>query len=98
VTFKARNVGSTQHELLVLKTNLPEGGLPTLADGSVDVTGTGVEQVGKVDTVAAGGNAETTIDLAAGSYVLICNLVQTTNGQTVSHYAAGMHKAFTVTQ
>ena len=44
----------------------------------------------------AGDSAPLTVDLWPGHYVLICNIVQTTNGQTVSHYQKGMVTEFTV--
>ena len=98
VTFKARNIGGTEHELHVIKTNLQPDALPKKADGSVDEEAAGVTMVDHVNNIAASSEKSLTVNLEPGKYVLICNVVQTTNGQTVSHYAKGMHIAFTVTQ
>jgi hypothetical protein len=35
-------------------------------------------------------------DLAAGGYVLICNVVEKDEGKTEAHYQLGMRTAFTV--
>ena len=44
--------------------------------------------VGRIDTFAGGQTRDATFDLAAGSYLLICNLP--------GHYQLGMTAAFTV--
>jgi len=36
------------------------------------------------------------VDLDAGNYVLICNIVEEEDGETVSHYQEGMRTPFTV--
>ena len=43
-----------------------------------------------------GASMPLTVDLQPGHYVVICNIVQTTNGQTVSHYAKKMYTEFTI--
>lgn len=97
VTFNARNVGGEDHELVVIRTDLDEGALPTRDDGAVDENGAGVEAIGEIEEFAAGGEESATFDLEAGSYVLICNIVETEDdGTVVSHYAEGMHTAFIV--
>ncbi len=98
VTFDAKNIGGTDHELVVIKTSLSPDALPTKADGSVDEKGAGITIVDKTSSVPAKQEKSITDNLAAGSYVLICNLVQTVNGQTISHYAQGMRTKFTVKQ
>jgi iron uptake system EfeUOB component EfeO/EfeM len=97
VTFNIKNIGSAEHELHVIKTDLAPEALPTKADGSVDEEAAGVTMVDHVPNIAAGQATPLTVKLEPGAYVLICNLVQTTNGTTVSHYAEGMHVAFTIT-
>ena len=98
VKFEAKNIGGTEHELHVIKTDLAPDALPTKADGSVDEEAAGVTMVDHADNIAAGSEKSLTADLTPGKYVLVCNIVQTVNNQTVSHYAKGMHIAFTVTQ
>ena len=38
-----------------------------------------------------------TLTLRPGRYELLCDVVETVQGETVSHEAAGMHHSFTVT-
>ncbi len=97
VTFEAKNIGGTDHELVVIKTNLAQGALPTKGDGSVNETSSTITIVGKTASIPKVQAKSVTLNLAPGDYVLICNLVQTTNGTTTSHYAQGMHAGFTVT-
>lgn len=96
VTFNVKNIGATEHELVVLKTDFAATDLPTKNDGSVDEAGTGVTNVGETGDMPAGGSKPLTVDLQPGHYVLICNIVQTANGRTVSHYQKGMTTEFTV--
>jgi hypothetical protein len=104
VTFNAKNIGGADHTLLVINTGL--AALPTKADGSVDETSSGITIVGKIATIpatktgtmSAEQQKSLTLQLQPGNYMLICNVVQTANGTTTSHYAKGMHVAFTVTQ
>ena len=96
VKFAARNIGGTAHELVVIKTDLGPEALPTKVDGSVDESAAGITIVGKTDSMEPQTAKNVAKDLSAGSYVLVCNLVQTVNGQTVSHYDRGMRAAFTV--
>jgi hypothetical protein len=98
VTFNANNIGGAEHSLAVIRTDLAPEALPTKADGSADESGTGVTLVDQVTGIKAQQQKSLTVNLAPGHYVLICNLVLTANGQTISHYANGMHVAFTITQ
>jgi hypothetical protein len=84
------------HEFMVVKTDLAPDALPTVADGSFDEAGSGVEVIDEVKDVAVGQSQDLTVSLVAGAYVLLCNKVVTENGETESHYAKGMHAAFTV--
>lgn len=96
VTFDARNIGGSTHELVVFKTDLEPDALPTAADGSVDETGAGITLVGEAEDIASQTQRSFELELGAGSYVLLCNVVEEVNGQTVSHYQKAMHAAFTV--
>lgn len=97
VTFVADNIGGTTHELIVLRTDLAPDALPTRDDGSVDGEGTGFETIGESDDVPLQQQRQFTAELAAGNYVLICNVVQqTATGTTIAHYDQGMFAAFTV--
>jgi uncharacterized cupredoxin-like copper-binding protein len=86
-TFNVSSDGAIFHNLRVIATDLDADGLPTDDDTfSVDED--------ELDVVASGedlnpGEEETlTVELAAGSYVLICNIP--------THYEAGMTIALTV--
>ena len=80
-----RNLASQMHSFEVLKTDLPHDKLPI--DG---VTAKAKEdgKVGGIESIAPGGSASVTLDLAPGKYVLICNVA--------GHYQLGMHISFTV--
>jgi uncharacterized cupredoxin-like copper-binding protein len=102
VTFNVRNIGNTSHNLVIVKTDLQPNALPTNADGSVDEAGPGIAVLGKTETIAPDVSRLLTVNLEPGNYVLICNILQTTNGQStlarpLAHYAQGQAVAFTVT-
>lgn len=95
VTFDATNEGPDDvHEFVVFATDLAPDALPTVKDGSVDETGKGVELQGEIEDIAVGDTQSVTIDLAAGNYVLICNIYDASEQE--SHYQEGMRVAFTV--
>lgn len=95
VTFEATNSGpEDQHELVVMKTDLAPEALPTNADGSVNEEGEGVEAIDEIPEFDVGGTQSLTLDLDAGSYVLICNIY--TAEEQESHYQEGMRLSFTV--
>lgn len=82
VTFKVKNAGEYQHELIVIKTNTKAAKLKTKG-GSAVVTG----KLGEVE-VASGKTKSLKLKLKKGHYALICNIGD--------HYSEGMHKDFTV--
>jgi hypothetical protein len=95
VSFEAENIGpEDEHELVIIQSDLAPGDLPTKDDGSVDEDQ--VDVVNEIEEFAVGSTEELTVDLEAGSYVLICNIVEETDGATESHYTNGMHTALTV--
>jgi len=94
VTFNVKNIGPKDaHEMVVIKTDLAPEALPTKADGSIDEEGAGVKAMGEVEEVAVNGTKTVTIDLAAGKYLLLCNIVDGTE----VHFKLGMRTAFEVT-
>ncbi|MEX0785489.1 MAG: hypothetical protein WD939_02520 [Dehalococcoidia bacterium] len=98
VTFTASNIGQETHELVVIRTDLEPSGLPTGDDGGVDEAGEGIEVIDEIEEFAAGGEESLTLDLEAGAYVLICNVVEEEEtGEFESHYGLGMATAFEVT-
>jgi hypothetical protein len=97
VTFTATNDGPEDpHELVVVKTDLAPGSLPTTEDGAADEEGAGVELIGEIEEFEVDATEEATFDLEPGAYVLLCNIVEEEEGATESHYKNGMRTAFTV--
>jgi uncharacterized cupredoxin-like copper-binding protein len=85
VTFTFKNTGNRQHEMIVLKTDT---GFDKLVPGSDNKVSEDAS-VGEISETDAGKTVVKTFNLAAGNYVLICNIEK--------HYAQGMRSAFTVT-
>lgn len=98
VTFKVTNNGPDDvHEFVVIRTDLGATELPTDADGAVDESGEGMEAVDELEDIAVGQTQSLTVDLAAGSYVIICNILQKEpDGSLEAHYTQGMRTGFTV--
>ena len=88
VTFDVTNDAEQTHEFVVFQTDLAPDQLPTDEGGDVDETGAGVELVDEIEDIEGGSTQSLTVNLDAGSYVLICNLP--------GHYAQGMHTGFSV--
>ena len=85
VTFRVANKGAIAHEFVVYRSDAAVEALPQ-AGGMVDESQ--VELIGRIDQYGGGETREVTFDLAAGSYLLVCNLP--------AHYQLGMTAAFTV--
>ncbi len=95
VTFNVTNNGpEDEHEFVVIRTDLSPVDLPTAEDGSVDEEGEGLEPVNEIEGIPVGETQTLTVDLDAGSYVLICNIYD--EDEQESHYQEGMRVAFTV--
>jgi uncharacterized cupredoxin-like copper-binding protein len=96
ITFRATNEGPEDaHEMVIIRTDLAPDALPTADDGSVPEDD--IDLVDEIEEIAVGASDELTVELAAGSYVLICNIVQTeADGTIESHYQKGMRSALTV--
>jgi hypothetical protein len=95
VTFDTTNAGGEPHELVVIRTDLAPGELPTDADGAVDEGGEGIEVIGEIEEFEPG-EESATFALDAGDYALICNVVEEEEGEVEAHYELGMFTAFTV--
>ena len=97
VTFKVTNKGPEDvHEFVILKTDLDPGALPTDDTGAVTEEGEGIEVVDEIEDIPVGQTQELTASLAAGAYVLLCNIYSAEEGE--AHYKFGMRSSFTVTQ
>lgn len=75
VTFVVTNTGTREHEFLVLATDIPAADLPIMSNDRIDEHGEGVENLGEIGSIKAGETKTLELDLAAGHYDLICNLV-----------------------
>jgi plastocyanin len=84
VKFGIKYEGSMEHSFELIKTDLPFDKLPTTADAKAKEDGL----VKQVKSLAVGKVEVVTADLAAGNYVIICNVA--------GHYQLGMRAAFTV--
>ena len=81
VTFAVKNEGSAKHELVVLEATgatLPVD--PQTGKATEDTSG--VKHIGEIDGLDAGKTKALTLDLPAGTYLLICNIP--------GHYHLGM--------
>lgn len=90
VKITAVNQGKLVHELVLAKTNVDPAKLPTTSDGEVDeakLESLG-QDAGEVADVSPGASKAGTFKLAAGNYVMFCNIP--------GHYAAGMYGTITV--
>ncbi|HEX6312479.1 MAG TPA: hypothetical protein VF152_12760 [Acidimicrobiia bacterium] len=97
IEFVADNQGGEVHELVVVRADSAED-LPTDADGAVDEAQIPeADQLGEIEDIQPGDSATLTLDLEAGTYVLLCNIVEEEDGEVESHFAEGMHAPFTVT-
>ena len=86
VSFDITNNGPAAHEFLVVKSDEDPGSL-TVKDGIVPEDS--LDLIDEQEDIAPSTTATLTVDLEAGSYILMCNV----NG----HYQQGMHAGFTVT-
>lgn len=85
VTFLVRNRGGVAHDFIVLRTDSAHDKLPQDQQKAQAV------EEGRVDglkELPPGRSGQLRVDLAAGQYVLICNVA--------THYQLGMHLPFTV--
>jgi uncharacterized cupredoxin-like copper-binding protein len=88
VTFTFTNRGVLQHELLVIRTDLPVGGIPIGADGRFNEADPQAVNVGETGEYDVGKTSTFKVKLEPGKYQLACNIA--------NHYKNGMHIAFTV--
>ena len=94
VVFTVNNEGDFAHEMAVFRTDLAADALPQDADGGVDEGQ--LEAIGRTE-VFDPGTETLTLDLEAGSYALVCNIVFVPDeGDAIAHYDRGMTTTFTV--
>jgi uncharacterized cupredoxin-like copper-binding protein len=85
VSFSIKNVGMAVHELVVVDTDLKAAALPVSGE---QVDESGLTVIGEVEDIPLRATPRLDVDLAAGHYVLMCNIE--------GHYAAGMRTDFDV--
>jgi uncharacterized cupredoxin-like copper-binding protein len=83
VTFKVKNAGDMEHELVILRTSTKAAKLKVSGNRAVEKG-----EVGEIEDVAAGKSKSHAFNLKKGHYVLLCNIP--------GHYKAGMYADFTV--
>jgi uncharacterized cupredoxin-like copper-binding protein len=84
VRVGVKNEGNMEHSFELIKTDLPFDQLPTTGDAKAKEDGL----VKQVKSLPVGKVSVVTADLAAGKYVIICNIA--------GHYQLGMRAALTV--
>jgi uncharacterized cupredoxin-like copper-binding protein len=99
VTFRVKNLGTIEHEMIVLKTDTPFDQIPIADAGDPPAPVTsGANKVDEGDSVGETGDPNlkpgetrtfTIKNMVPGKYVLVCNLAD--------HYRMGMRAPFTVT-
>jgi uncharacterized cupredoxin-like copper-binding protein len=87
VTFTIENVGATEHEMVVIQTDV------AIADMSVEGHETneeapGMNPIGEVEDVQPGESTDLVLTLEPGRYVFLCNLTR--------HFERGMVTEFEV--
>ena len=85
ITFSATNDGTETHEIEVFSGDVDPSTLPV--EDNVASTD-GLELVDEIEDVTPGSTADLTVDLEAGTYVVMCNLP--------GHFANGMYATFEV--
>lgn len=86
ITFGIQNDGPSAHEFVIIRSDEKPDELPVenglIPEDQVDL-------VDEAEDIAPGTNTTLSVNLAAGSYVLVCNLS--------GHYEAGVYAGFSVT-
>lgn len=90
VTFEVTNLGREEHEMVVLKTDLPTSTLRLRATDTekVDEEASGT-MIGEIEDILVGSTRTETFDLSPGRYILVCNIA--------GHYGHGMVTTFQAT-
>jgi hypothetical protein len=89
VSFRIRNQGPTSHEFILVRTDRAPDKLPLQSDGlTVDEEAPGIKLLDEAEGLDIDDRETMVLDLAAGHYVMYCNLE--------GHYLGGMYAALTV--
>ena len=85
VTFTIKNSGTVVHEFVVVKTDVKADALAVIGDKIDESALTAVDEV---EDIAIGATPTLKVTLAAGHYVVLCNIE--------THYGLGMRSDFDV--
>jgi uncharacterized cupredoxin-like copper-binding protein len=89
VRFRILNQGPTTHEVSVIRTDRAPDKLPLQRDGlTINEDAPGMDFLDEAEGLDIGDRRTLALRLAAGNYVLYCNME--------GHYLGGMHAALTV--
>jgi uncharacterized cupredoxin-like copper-binding protein len=89
VSFRIHNQGPTTHQVIFVRTDRAPDKLPLQRDGlTVNEEAPGIDLVDEVGGLDIDDRRTLVLDLAAGNYVMYCNLE--------GHYLGGMHATLTV--
>ena len=86
VTFTVKNAGTVIHQLVVLKTDIPQNQIPASSTQPGTMSEPGF--VTQTPVINPGASFTLTLAMTTGSYVLMCN--------QPAHYLIGMHTGFLV--
>lgn len=95
INFVLQNNGAHPHEVVIVKGDDPAK-LPKGAEGGFDEGAYGEDKIiGEVEAFPSGETCNGVFDLAPGSYILLCNVVEPSEHE--DHFRDGMFTTFTVT-
>ncbi len=87
VKFVSANVGTIVHELVIIRTDIPDGQIP-MEGTKFNEESPGVSSPGEISEFGADLVKEAVVTLEPGQYQLVCNIE--------THYQHGMHIPFVV--
>ncbi len=87
ITFSVDNVGATEHEMVVIRTDLDPADIP-VENHEANEEAPGMTPMGEVEDVQPGASTELKLTLEPGSYMLLCNIAK--------HFERGMVTEFQV--
>ncbi len=91
IVFKVKNAGQVEHQFIVVRSDLPIAELPRRPQNQ-GVDEKQIDIVGRIDSIAPGAEAELSLELDPGQYVLIDNLF--VDGR--SYYLSGMYNQLVI--
>lgn len=87
VTFTIENVGATEHEMVVIQTDVAIADMP-VEKHETDEEAPGMNPIGEVEDVQPGESTDLVLTLEPGRYVFLCNLPK--------HFERGMATEFEI--